>query len=51
MRVLEKRVEIETHATYNVGLMGCWINGVSEESGEIPSCLVQPTGESPATES
>ena len=27
MGVLEKRVEIETHATYNVRLMGCWING------------------------
>ena len=24
---------------------GVWINGVSEERGEIPSCLVQPTGE------
>ena len=31
--------------------MGCRTNEVSEESGEIPSCLVQPTGESPDMES
>ena len=37
MWVLEKRVEIETHATYNVGSMGCRTNEVSEERGEIPS--------------